>query len=497
MNLEEIALDLPKVKEPKLDVLINVGKPPNSATIKENSEVLKDRCEYFRTHLNDELVKTKDGLIVINLPSISPEVFYFILDYIKDGWKTFGCRQDDGKNTLDRLIALEELGIQELLVPGQEYLIKNQSGWIRNNFALVYKTSAKIASLDMLRKYVLGTLRQQPRLLLNPRDIKHLEKEILIWLLKKEDIQMEELEIWQNVISWGIARNPSLGPKISLWTSEEMNLFGETIGPCIPLIRFEHISNEDFCKTVLPFQRFLSPEQQRPPRINSSEDTLNSDGSFPRLMRPKRTAFIDSTIISISHAALIASWIKHKPSVNSQVRTNLRFQKPSSIPYSFQLLYRASRDGFSSKAFHKCVDNCLNPTFTIIKLKLSSQIIGGFTSKSWQSPPLNLSKIVNDHESFIFSLCDPSGDEKFADFSRPKSGYYPFMFSSKYVYYGKNAIKLSKSKPSFGRTDLQIRDNGTCFCKVCDYDKAITWGSGSFEMEECEVFSIKRKDKIH
>ncbi|CAG8725299.1 30508_t:CDS:2 [Gigaspora margarita] len=445
MNLEEIALDLPKVKEPKLDVLINVGKPPNSATIKENSEVLKDRCEYFRTHLNDELVKTKDGLKVINLPSISPEVFYFILDYIKDGWKTFGCRQDDGKNTLDRLIALEELGIQELLVPGQEYLIKNQSGWIRNNFALVYKTSAKIASLDILRKYVLGTLR----------------------------------------------------PKISLWTSEEMNLFGETIGPCIPLIRFEHISNEDFCKTVLPFQRFLSPEQQRPPRINSSEDTLNSDGSFPRLMRPKRTAFIDSTIISISHAALIASWIKHKPSVNSQVRTNLRFQKPSSIPYSFQLLYRASRDGFSSKAFHKCVDNCLNPTFTIIKLKLSSQIIGGFTSKSWQSPPLNLSKIVNDHESFIFSLCDPSGDEKFADFSRPKSGYYPFMFSSKYVYYGKNAIKLSKSKPSFGRTDLQIRDNGTCFCKVCDYDKAITWGSGSFEMEECEVFSIKRKDKIH
>ncbi|CAG8576566.1 15185_t:CDS:2 [Cetraspora pellucida] len=495
MNLEEITLDLPKVRESKLDVLIHVGKPPNSTTIKENSQLLKDQCEYFRTLLSDESVKKNDGWMEINLPSISPEVFYFILDYIKDGWKTFGCQQDDGKNTLDRLIALDKLGIQELLTPGQDYLIKNQSGWIRDNFALVYKTS-KIQSLDSLRKYVLGILRQQPRLLLNPRDIKYLEKDVLIWLLKKEDVQMTELELWQNVISWGITQNPSLGPKISSWTSEEMNLFGETINPCIPLIRFEHISNDDFCITVLPFQRFLPPEQQRSPRYNSSEDTLNNNGLFPRLTRPKRTAFIDSNIINISHAALIANWIKHKPSVNTQVRTNLKFQKPSSIPYSFQLLYRASRDGFSAKSFHKFVDNCLNPTFIIIKLKLSSQIIGGFTSKSWQSPPLNFSKIVNDHESFIFSLCDPSGDERFADFSRPKSGYFPFMFSSKYVYYGKNAIKLSKSRPSFGRTDLQIRD-GACFCKVCDYDKAITWGSGRFEMEECEVFSVRRKDKVH
>ncbi|CAG8501815.1 15688_t:CDS:2 [Racocetra persica] len=433
MNLEEIAPDLPKIQEPKLDVLIHVGKPPNSTTIKENSQVLKDQCEYFRTLLNDKSVKKNDGWMEINLPSISPEVFYFILDYIKDGWKTFGCQQDDGKSTLDRLIALDELGIKELLGPGQDYLIKNQSGWIRDNFSLVYKTTIKIPSLDSLRKYILGIL--------------------------------------------------------------QISLFGETINPFIPLIRFEHISSDDFCSTVLPFQRFLPPEQQRSPRYCSSEDTLNNNGLFPRLTRPRRTAFIDSNIINISHAALIASWIKHKPSVNSQVRTNLKFQKPSSIPYSFHLLYRASRDGFSAKAFHRYVDNCLNSTFIIIKLKLSSQIIGGFTSKSWKSPPLNFPKIVNDHESFIFSLCDPSGDERFADFSRPKSGYFPFMFSSKYIYYGKNAIKLSKSRPSFGRTDLQIRD-GTCFCKVCDYDKAITWGSGSFEMEECEVFSVRRKDKI-
>ncbi|CAG8678999.1 6693_t:CDS:2, partial [Racocetra fulgida] len=273
MNLEEIAPDLPKIQEPKLDVLIHVGKPPNSTTIKENSQVLKDQCEYFRTLLNDKSVIKNDGWMEINLPSISPE--------------TFGCQQDDGKSTLDRLIALDELGIKELLGPGQDYLIKNQSGWIRDNFSLVYKTTIKIPSLDSLRKYILGILRQQPRLLLNPRGVKYLEKDVLIWLLKKEDVQMDELEIWQNVIAWGIAQNPLLGPKISSWTSEEIN-------------------------------------------------------------------------------------------------------------------------------------------------------------------------------------------ERFADFSRPKSGYFPFMFSSKYIYYGKNAIKLSKSRPSFGRTDLQIRD-GTCFCKVCDYDKAITW----------------------
>ncbi|CAG8644606.1 2422_t:CDS:2, partial [Cetraspora pellucida] len=160
------------------------------------------------------------------------------------------------------------------------------------------------------------------------------------------------------------------------------------------LIALDKLGIQKLLTSVLPFQRFLPPEQQRSPRYNSSEDTLNNNGLFPRLTRPKRTAFIDSNIINISHAALIANWIKHKLSVNTQVRTNLKFQTPSSIPYSFNFYIGQIK------------------TFTII---------GGFTSKL---PPLNFSKIVNDHESFIFS------------------GYFPFMFSSKYIYYGNNAIKL-------------------------------------------------------
>ncbi len=62
------------------------------------------------------------------------------------------------------------------------------------------------------------------------------------------------------------------------------------------------------------------------------------------------------------------------------------------------LLYRATRDGFDSQAFHSKCDGKGN-TITIIKNNLNN-LFGGYASSAWNS----LGYYINDPNAFLFSL---------------------------------------------------------------------------------------------
>ena len=53
-------------------------------------------------------------------------------------------------------------------------------------------------------------------------------------------------------------------------------------------------------------------------------------------------------LIKSQHFAIFSSWIEKKNDSHYNVK---------SIPYNFNLLYRASRDGNTTAAFHKKCDN--------------------------------------------------------------------------------------------------------------------------------------------
>ena len=65
----------------------------------------------------------------------------------------------------------------------------------------------------------------------------------------------------------------------------------------------------------------------------------------------------------------------------------------------FKLLYRASRDGFSSKVFHSKCDK-IPKTLTIIKVKDKPHIFGGYTEATWEGGWI----YKKDPNAFIFSL---------------------------------------------------------------------------------------------
>jgi len=104
----------------------------------------------------------------------------------------------------------------------------------------------------------------------------------------------------------------------------------------------------------------------------------------------------------------------------------------------FNLIYRASEDGFKASDFHNKCDDKPN-TLTIIKVKGNSNIFGGFTSCTWN----HTVGFKSDPSAFIFSLIN-----KYSN---------PIKINQKPNNY---AICANLSYgPTFGRFDIYISDS--------------------------------------
>ena len=57
--------------------------------------------------------------------------------------------------------------------------------------------------------------------------------------------------------------------------------------------------------------------------------------------------------------------------------------------FRWQRCYQASRDGWYSECFHRTCDD-VGPTVTLVKC--GTNIFGGYTDQSWESPPLQSSR---------------------------------------------------------------------------------------------------------
>ena len=148
---------------------------------------------------------------------------------------------------------------------------------------------------------------------------------------------------------------------------------------------------------------------------------------------------------------------------------------PDTKDIEFRLLYRASEDGDSSKAFH---EKCDNTPFTLTLVRnMDGTKFGGYTEESWEGKNKN----KKDYHSFCFSLT--------------KNKIYN-------IHPEKTAIICDPSiAPSFGGPLFKIFDNffnkgGKCYSKdKCSYsgqdnDFEITNGVENFEIHEIEVYQL-------
>ena len=196
-------------------------------------------------------------------------------------------------------------------------------------------------------------------------------------------------------------------------------------------------------------------------------DILNDQGSTLINLIDNNKILNLSSIIknNIDNYKLIINWIKEK--------TNKNLIK-------FELIFKMSEKGYSSKDFHKFCDD-QGPTLLLIETK-DNKIFGGFTPLNWKTSE-DIERLIDSSDStFLFSLS-----------LRKK-----YDMINKLDYAIRNAKDFG---PIFGNFDLSLSSNmtrgGTFANNLCNFfgnnyleltgDNGVTT---DFEVKEFEVYKV-------
>ena len=298
-------------------------------------------------------------------------------------------------NILKLLVAVDELLLHELVDYLQTYLIENKVDWMEQHFELIHRTSFQSNHLLELQKFCTDFMAKFPEKVFKSFDFTSLPEESLVSLLKREDLQMKEVEVWEHVLKWGLAQNPTLTPDPVTWTDDDFKTVENTLQHCLSLIRFNSLSSKDFLEKVHPYKKLLNHQLYE----DLLKFYLDFESEPSNSFLSPRNGNLDSKIINVKIVSLISKWID-----KVEIESRFSCRKELYLPYEFKLLLRGSRDGFTPDKFHSLCDN-KPKTVTFIKVKETDEILGGYNPIVWMPPPSAFSTYYSIcNNSFIFSF---------------------------------------------------------------------------------------------
>jgi len=358
------------------------------------------------------------------------------------------------------LIAADELGLDKLIERVQEYLI--QEDFTYQDPVTTLKIIYQHETFKSLRDYCLDIISEEPKILFSSQKFPLMEKEVITMVLQRDDLNMEEIDIWDSLLRWLFVHYLKINKDDSIWSSEDLSNVKQTIKEYIPLIRFYDISKEDFYLKVYPYKDLLP------------QDLLNdvfryhmipySTPVIPMLnFKPSRSRKFKSVLINYNVFKLFAKWIDKKNDDYTQ----------QNVPYRFELLLRGTKDGFDAAKFHQLCDG-KGATISFARIKDSKQIIGGYNPLHWYQN----SQYGDSNDSFLFNMTN-SSELKSAQIGRINSNYGNAVYY--YASYG----------PTFGSGhDLNAQGN-TWYATNNIYTNIGI--PNSFTIDEYEVFQVIKK----
>ncbi|RIA82270.1 concanavalin A-like lectin/glucanase domain-containing protein [Glomus cerebriforme] len=204
--------NLYKTKE-GYDVIIYAGEEPNIKEFHAHSLILKAQSKFFKRAFTENIQK-KEGYFIINLRN-SPDVLEILLSYMY-------CSNDlmklQSRKILNLLLPSDELEFQFLVKYIQEILVRDHRNFIIENILEIIELTYQKESFDKL------------------------------WINKfRDDFYVyNEIIIWDNLLKWACGQDPIIQQDINKWNKNEFTMMEKRLSRFIQLIRFYHISSEDF-----------------------------------------------------------------------------------------------------------------------------------------------------------------------------------------------------------------------------------------------------------
>ncbi|RHZ78387.1 hypothetical protein Glove_165g121 [Diversispora epigaea] len=455
------------------NVIIEVDKEENKKSFTTHSDVLRYRSPYFDKELENATMNENNIKTIIK-PNISAQIFEIILKYIYGG--IVDIQILDTETICELMINANKLELEELSVKLENYLIESKASWLRTHFSHVYHSIFESNEFKSLKKFYDNFIFKYPSLIFDSKDFTLLKETVLISILKRDDLNVEEIKTWDYVIKWGIAQNPTLPNDSEGWSKENFEALKITLQQCLPLIRYFHIPVGDIWKKVKPYKKILEEKLW---------DDLIQHHMFPNkpvetLVLPARIISTPlSTIINKEHVAELSSWIDRKSTIYSLL----------DVPYEFQLILRGSKDGFHPKTFWKMCHGHAG-TIVVVKIAGTDEIVGGYNPLAWDNSTGGKDMKTND--SFIFSL--KNGTIKNSILSRVINNkealfYHSYNYQNiRGPYFGNCRFMMESNVSDFTQDKL-------CWCyynssKSPYYEKPIRTTNEKFSIVDYEVFKI-------
>ncbi|GES77837.1 hypothetical protein GLOIN_2v1534764 [Rhizophagus clarus] len=405
-NLLEVIQDLDMAFEngDDYDVIIKVGE--DGKELRAHSVMLRARCSYFKRALsNDWEERDDDGNYIFKKQNISFEVFQLILRYLYTGIVDYDQHRKD--IILQFLIAADELGLDKLIELTQEYLLNNKE-FIYKDPVSTLRIIYQHEPFEDLKNYCLDMISEEPSILFSSKKFPSIEKPIITMILQRDDLNMEEIDVWESLLRWLFVNYLRIGQDDSTCSLEDLKNAKQIIREYVPFIRFYDISREDFYLKVYPYKDFIP------------QDLLNDilryhmiPNATPMLnFKPTRSRKVDSVLVKFNIFKLFMKWIDRKDENNYNEKT---------APYNFILFLRGTRDGFDATKFHQLCDG-KGATISFARINNSKQIIGGYNPLHWYQN----STYGSTNDSFIFNITntDDSNSAKIGRCNNPNNAIY-------------------------------------------------------------------------
>jgi hypothetical protein len=295
-----------------------------------------------------------------------------------------------GTDVLKLLIAVDELNIQQLISHIQEYLIKRQTEFLHQNPTDVLEIVYQHETFTDLWNFYLEKICEEPKILFDSDKFINLKASLLELLLKRDDLNMDEIKVWESLLKWCFAQQ-NMENDPTKWNKDEITKIGRSLHRFIPLIRFYDIEPKDFFYKVYNYKGILPQDLVHDLLEFHVVPNTKPKTSIAPSRKLNLKFKIDSTLIQSKHIPLFASWIDRKdsPHYNSK-----------NIPYDFKLLYHSGRDGFDAASFHRKCNN-KGATIWVAKIQGSTQLIGGYNPLDWNGMGRKASR-----DSFLFNFTD-------------------------------------------------------------------------------------------
>ncbi|CAG8506548.1 15486_t:CDS:2, partial [Dentiscutata heterogama] len=506
------------------DVIIHAGEGEDSKEFHAHSVILGLHSFYFKAAFSDQNTIKQENCFVFTKPNIPATIFEMILRYLYIS--EIAIDKLNGVEILQLLMAADELQIQNIIDNFQPLMNQKLEEIMRDDIVFIFDTIFKYNNriYESLRDTFLYYICMNPRLLFDDPKFTQLDKYLLKIILQRDDLgNISEDDIWNYLAIWGISQASNIlqSKNINEWKEDDYLTFKMTIYELIPLIHWFQISSTTFKQNLLFFEKILDNELYHDIikyHLNSVMPN-KTFRTFPSRYTPSNhIAFVNPQCFNI-----IANWISmcavektpeikrkrqsfmekilnlnDKSSVKPEEREStslqnyfddFRFSNYNLVSnsYYFKLLYCAQRDGFEAEKFHNLCDK-KGSTVTIVKIKGSEMIFGGYNHLSWEPyeprDNITMANYTKSDKNFLFFFENTFYDLSRSNLARVKKGSYAVEYSP-------------LNGPIFGHSDYKegydmcIYNNILSFGRRSCYPDSKNFSKAShFEIEDYEVWQV-------